>query len=112
MDDVQRMAEQLRQGIVARQPDPILSGEVECDEVYVVAGHKGRPDAVKKKPSGSSALPEGRAGSGNLGEREATDFRDDPAGWSGGGADAGERPTGHDPSTDRAVHCSRNPRSH
>lgn len=49
MDDVQRMAEQLRQGIVARQPDPILSGEVECDEAYVVAGHKGRPDAVKKK---------------------------------------------------------------
>lgn len=40
-DDVQRMAEQLRQGIVARQPDPILFGEVECDEVYVVAGHKG-----------------------------------------------------------------------
>ncbi len=26
-----------------------LSGEVECDEVYVTAGHKGNPDAVKKK---------------------------------------------------------------
>jgi hypothetical protein len=22
---------------------------VECDEVYVVAGHKGHPEAVKKK---------------------------------------------------------------
>ena len=48
-DDVQRMTEQLRDGVVARQPEPRLSGEVECDEVYVVAGHKGHPDAVKKK---------------------------------------------------------------
>ena len=40
-DDVQRMTEQLRDGIVARQPEPILSGEVECDEAHVVAGHKG-----------------------------------------------------------------------
>ena len=51
-DAVQRMTEQLRQGIVARQPEPILSGEVECDEVYVVAGHQGHPDAVKKKAAG------------------------------------------------------------
>lgn len=49
LNDVQRMTEQLREGIVARQPEPLLSGEVECDEVYVVAGHKGFPDAVKKK---------------------------------------------------------------
>jgi hypothetical protein len=26
----------------------VLEGEVECDEVYVVAGHKGQPEAVKK----------------------------------------------------------------
>lgn len=51
-DDVQRMTEQPRQGIVARQPEPILSGEVECDEVHGVAGHKGHPDAVKKKAAG------------------------------------------------------------
>ena len=51
-DDAQRMTEQLRQGIVARQPEPILSGEVECDEVYVVAGHQGHPDAVEKKAAG------------------------------------------------------------
>jgi len=25
-----------------------LSGTVECDEVYVIAGHKGHPDSVKK----------------------------------------------------------------
>jgi transposase-like protein len=51
-DDVQQMTEQLRAGIVARQPEPLLAGEVECDEVYVVAGHKGHPDAVKKKAAG------------------------------------------------------------
>ena len=47
--NVHRMTEQLRQGVVAAQPEPILSGEVECDEVYVVAGHKGHPEAVVKK---------------------------------------------------------------
>jgi hypothetical protein len=26
-----------------------LSNEVECDEVYVVAGHKGQPEVVKNK---------------------------------------------------------------
>ncbi len=51
-DDAQRMTEQLRDGIVARRPEPTLSGEVECDEVYVVAGHKGHPEAVKKKAAG------------------------------------------------------------
>ena len=45
----QDMATQLRQGIVNRQEPVILEGEVECDEVYVVAGHKGNPAAVKKR---------------------------------------------------------------
>lgn len=48
-DDAQRMAEVLRTGIVEKKPEAALSGEVECDEVYVVAGHKGRPEAVKKR---------------------------------------------------------------
>ena len=48
-DDVQRMATSLREGIVQRKPDVALSGEVECDEVYVVAGHKGHAEAVRKK---------------------------------------------------------------
>ena len=43
------MISQLRQGIVDRRPDVALEGEVECDEVYMVAGHKGHPEAVKKK---------------------------------------------------------------
>lgn len=48
-DDAQRMATQLREGVVQRKPETALSGEVECDEVYVVAGHKGNPEAVRKK---------------------------------------------------------------
>jgi hypothetical protein len=38
----------LRQGIIDRRPTATLSGKVECDEVYVMAGHKGHPEAVKK----------------------------------------------------------------
>ena len=40
--------QQLRQGVVDHSPAVALEGEVECDEVYVVAGHKGDPEAVKK----------------------------------------------------------------
>ena len=53
-DSVHDMATQLREGIVAKQPAVVLSGEVECDEVYVVAGHKGHPEAVKKKDDGDA----------------------------------------------------------
>jgi transposase-like protein len=48
-DDAQHMAEVLRRGLVEKKPEAKLAGEVECDEVYVVAGHKGQPDAVKKR---------------------------------------------------------------
>jgi transposase-like protein len=48
-DDARAMIQQLRQGIVERRPPVVLKGEVECDEVYVVAGHKGHPEAVKEK---------------------------------------------------------------
>src|SRR5215471_3611985 len=48
-DDAQVIACRLREGIVARKPEVQLGGEVECDEVYVVAGHKGHPEAVRKK---------------------------------------------------------------
>jgi hypothetical protein len=46
---VQAMSEQLRRGLTARMPAVILEGEVEIDEVYVVAGHKGNPAAVAKR---------------------------------------------------------------
>jgi transposase-like protein len=47
--DVQVMAEQLRSGLVARTSPARLEGEVEIDEVYVVAGHKGQPAEVAKR---------------------------------------------------------------
>jgi transposase-like protein len=47
--DVQAMTEQLRRGLVAKTPPVRLEGEVEIDEVYVVAGHKGQPAAVAKR---------------------------------------------------------------
>ena len=46
--DVQAMTEQLRHGLAAKLPPVVLRGEVEIDEVYVVAGHKGNPAAVAK----------------------------------------------------------------
>jgi len=47
--DVQAMTEHLRDGLVARTPAVKLQGEVEIDEVYVVAGHKGQPAEVAKR---------------------------------------------------------------
>ena len=47
--DVQAMTERLRGGLAARIPPVRLAGEVEIDEVYVVAGHKGQPAAVAKR---------------------------------------------------------------
>lgn len=46
-DDGRAMAQRLRQGIVDRRPEATPSGEVECDEVDIVAGHKGHPEAVQ-----------------------------------------------------------------
>src|SRR3954464_8221950 len=47
--DAQAMTEQLRCGLTAKLPPVVLRGEVEIDEVYVVAGHKGQPAAVAKR---------------------------------------------------------------
>ena len=49
------MTEHRRQGIAANVPTVILAGEVEIDEVYVVAGHKGNPPAVAKKGAQGAA---------------------------------------------------------
>lgn len=38
-NDIQWMTKPLQDGIVNRQPEPILSGTVECDEMHMVAGH-------------------------------------------------------------------------
>ena len=49
ISEAQAMTEHLRQGLVSRTPAAKLQGEVEADEVYVVAGHKGQPDEVEKR---------------------------------------------------------------
>jgi hypothetical protein len=58
--DVQVMTEQLRRGLIASTPVVELKGEVEIDEVYVVAGHKGQPAAVAKR-GGSDAAASSQA---------------------------------------------------
>ena len=59
--DVQVMTSQLREGLTAKAPQIELSGEIEADEVYVVAGHKGYPDTVQKKPSRPAQKAQRRA---------------------------------------------------
>jgi transposase-like protein len=49
VSDAQAMTEALRQGLAAKLPPVVVRGEVEIDEVYVVAGHKGNPAAVAKR---------------------------------------------------------------
>jgi len=46
---VSDMCEKLRRKVFEDRPEIILSGEVELDEVYIVAGHKGHPESVKKR---------------------------------------------------------------
>jgi transposase-like protein len=53
--DAQAMTERLRRGLVAKAPPVRLEGEVEIDEVYVVAGHKGQPAAVAKRGARDAA---------------------------------------------------------
>ena len=55
VSDVQAMTEALRRGLTAKLPPVILRGEVEIDEVYVVAGHKGNPAAVAKRGASAGA---------------------------------------------------------
>jgi len=44
-----------------------LSGEIECDEVYIVAGHKGHPEAVAQQGRrGRRRRLKGKRGRGTL----------------------------------------------
>lgn len=47
--DCHAMTSLLREGVYEKRPTEELSGEVEFDELYLIAGHKGKPSAVKKK---------------------------------------------------------------
>ena len=68
--DIQAMTEQLRRGLVATVPEVALAGEVEIDEVYVVAGHKGQPAAVAKR--GGSDVGAGRKARRDAARRQRT----------------------------------------
>jgi transposase-like protein len=101
-DDARAMIQRLRQGIVERRPPVVLEGEVECDEVYVVAGHKGHPEAVKKREAPPPKAPERGAWPRDAGQGEATDLRNVAAWRRGRDSDAGERQAGNDRAADRA----------
>ena len=45
-NDCHAMTSLLRAGVYEKRPQEVLEGEVECDELYLVAGHKGNPSAV------------------------------------------------------------------
>ena len=53
--DAYQMTTTLREGIVEKTPEITLSGEVEMDEVYIVAGHKGQPSEVEKRGAKADA---------------------------------------------------------
>lgn len=65
--EAQQMTTQLRQEIVERRPAVQLQGEVECDEVYIIAGHKGHPEEVtaQERPGRRNRL-HGAPGRGTL----------------------------------------------
>jgi transposase-like protein len=48
VSDVQTMTEHLRRGLLTHIPAVTLKGQVEGDEVYVVAGHKGQPKKLAR----------------------------------------------------------------
>jgi transposase-like protein len=71
--EVQEMASLLRRGVVDRRPPVRLEGEVECDEVYVIAGHKGRPDGIGGRKARRNRL-KGARGRGTLATEKAPIF--------------------------------------
>ncbi len=74
-DDVQAMTTQLRTGIVKKKPTVTLQENVECDEVYVVAGHKGNPVAVREKGrNGHRNRLKGSRGRGTLAKEKPPIF--------------------------------------
>ena len=61
-----------------KKPAVTLSNEVECDEAYVIAGHKGQPEVVKNKGrKGRRRRRKGKAGRGTIGERKTASLWDD-----------------------------------
>jgi hypothetical protein len=106
-DNIHDMTAQLRQGIVDGKPEIQLAGEVECDEVYVSAGHKGNPEAVKKKGHWTAQPPQRGSGSWHPRKREAAYFRDDSTRWRGRDSDASQRPAGDHQTVNQGNYFSR-----
>ena len=70
-----------------------LSHEVECDEAYVIAGHKGQPEVVKSKErKGRRRRLKGKRQRGTryLREGKTTRLWDDAAWRSSGDQSAGQ----------------------
>ena len=63
------MAEILRSEVVKNKPVVKLSNKVEFDEVYIIAGHQGRPDAINGQKPRRNRL-KGARGRGTL-EKES-----------------------------------------
>jgi hypothetical protein len=78
-DDVHDMASHLREGLVAKVPEATLDGEVEADEVYIVAGHKGNPAAVQKRSGRAAPTAQRSVRPWHAGEGKAADPGLDPA---------------------------------
>jgi hypothetical protein len=103
-NSIQEMTTTLRQGIVAQEPTITLEGTVECDEVYVVAGHKGHPESVKKRAQGKKTPIERSTWSWHGGDGQAADFWNDSAWRSGGYKNVGQCTAGNDSAAHRKVH--------
>jgi transposase-like protein len=52
--DTHAMTSLLREGVYEKRPQEILEGEVEMDELYLIAGHKGKTFSVFKKKKSTS----------------------------------------------------------
>ena len=83
-DDIQKMTAQLRTGIVVKKPRVHLTGEVECDEMYLIAGQtRSTGSGQIQGPKRTSSPSESKTGTRHSGQRKAAHFWDDSA-WRGG----------------------------
>jgi len=74
----------------------LLGRRVECDEVYVIAGHKGQPEVVKKGRTGRRRRLKSKSGTRNAGKEKPRFSRGiQPRGRSSS-QDASQRKASHD----------------
>src|SRR5215217_9014272 len=100
--DVRAMTEQLRHGLAAKLPPVRLEGEVEIDEVCVVAGHEGQPKASPRGAPRPTPAAEGRPRPRHAREGRAADPRPAPTRRCRGRPDAGQcAAAGDDPARHR-----------